>query len=240
MLCKIADLYVEISEAGGLSSRLESYAVKEKPAVDFTPDITIREDIYKLERWSGLSYENSVYMESGELFYVKLIKRGGMMLHSSAVELDGRAYLFSGPSGMGKSTHARLWKSLFENAKVLNDDKPALREVDGVWYAYGTPWCGKDGININMKAEIAGICFLKRGDKNAIRRIPKIEAVSAILSQTIANFAISEPIHALMGVIERLVDKIPIYELICKAEPEAAELSYETMSKGAPNNENQG
>ena len=230
MLCKIADLYAEIPEAGGMSSRLGEYAVKELDSANIIPDITIREEKYVRERWPGIRDMDFAYMESGSLFYVRLVKLGGMMLHSSAVELDGKAYLFSGPSGMGKSTHSQLWKQCFPNAKIFNDDKPALREIDGVWYAYGTPWCGKDGININMKAPVQGICFLKRGSENQIRRLSKLEAASAILSQTIRNFAHPEQVEVLLKVIERLIDKAPVYELKCKPEPEAALLSYKTMS----------
>ena len=99
------------------------------------------------------------YVQSGSIFYSHLVKFGGMMLHASAVALDGEAYLFSGPSGMGKSTHTRLWKQCFPEAEIFNDDKPALRELGGIWYAYGTPWCGKDGINKNMKVPLKPSAF---------------------------------------------------------------------------------
>ena len=231
MLCKIADLLVEVPAAGNLNARCGEYAFKENNNV--SADIIICADEYKLSSWKDLSYEQAVYMASGTQFYVKLLKFNGLMLHASAVELDGKAYLFSGPSGMGKSTHTRLWQELFgEKARVFNDDKPALRYVDGIWYAYGTPWCGKDGINVNMKVPIAGICFLKRGEKNEIRRLSKIEAAAAIFTQTTSRFAKPESLDVLLGIMDRVIDSVPIYELKCTPEPEAARLSYEVMSKG--------
>ncbi|MBO5111539.1 MAG: hypothetical protein J6D21_12600 [Clostridia bacterium] len=173
-------------------------------------------------------------MESGSQFYFKLMDFNGMMLHASAVELDGRAYLFSGPSGMGKSTHTRLWQSTFgENAKVFNDDKPALRLLDGRWFAYGTPWCGKDGININMKVPLAGICFLRRGKTNEIRRLPPQEAAARILGQTPWRFKKVENLDKLLNLVNQLIRDIPVYELYNLPEPEAAQLSYETMRRGA-------
>ena len=159
------------------------------------------------------------------------------MLHSSAVELDGRAYLFSGPSGMGKSTHARLWAEILPNARIFNDDKPALRQKDGVWCTYGTPWSGKNGININICAPVAGICFLKRGENNEMRRLSKIEAASAIFSQTINAFPTPEILDRLLRIIDGLLECVPIYELKCKAEPEAALLSYKIMSAEHKHNE---
>ena len=186
MLCKIADLLVEIAEAGGLPPRLTEYLT----VSDSPPDITIGTDIYDFSSYPHLSENDVIYMESGLYFYCKLLSFNGLMLHSSAVEYEGKAYLFSGPSGMGKSTHTRLWQKTFgSSAKVFNDDKPALRRLDDGWFAYGTPWCGKDDININLKVPLAGICFLKRAETNSIRRLSDIEAVSAVISQTVRRFA---------------------------------------------------
>ena len=228
MLCKIADLYVEIPKAGGMASRLGNYLTED----NVSPDIVIREDQYDAKRWPHVAPEFIPYMDSGLAFYIRLYKFGGMMLHASAVELDGRAYLFSGPSGMGKSTHTRLWQQEFPSARVFNDDKPALRLLDGVWYAYGTPWCGKDGININMKVPLAGICFLRRGTQNSIRRLSLLEATVAVVSQSNRRFATAQGLGYLTDVVERLVQDVPIWELKCLPEPEAAHLSYETMRGG--------
>lgn len=228
MLCKIADLYVEIPEVGGMAPRLGAYATEKQ----VSPDIVIREEKYDANRWPKLAPQHVPYMDSGWLFYEKLYSYGGMMLHSSAVELDGRAYLFSGPSGMGKSTHTRLWQKEFPAARVFNDDKPVLRQLDGTWYAYGTPWCGKDGININMKVPLAGICFLRRGTENSIRRLSPLEATAAVISQSNRRFATAQGLAYLTDLVDRLVLDIPIYELKCLPEPEAAHLSYETMRGG--------
>jgi hypothetical protein len=107
------------------------------------------------------------------------------LMHSSVIEVDGYAYAFTAKSGVGKSTHTKLWQSTFgEKVKIFNDDKPALRRLEDGWFAYGTPWCGKDGININMKVPLGGICFLKQSTENSIRRLDKKEAIQKILSQT--------------------------------------------------------
>ena len=228
MLCKIADLYVEIPEAGGLAPLLGDYATRESTVAD----IVIKAEEYDASRWPDLAPELVPYMDSGLAFYIHLYKHDGMMLHSSAIELDNRAYLFSGPSGMGKSTHTRLWQQEFPAARIFNDDKPALRQLNGEWYAYGTPWCGKDGININMKVPLAGICFLRRGQENSIRRLPPVEATAAILSQTNSRLFTQHGIDNMMTVIERLVLDVPIYELKCLPERSAAHLSYEAMRGG--------
>ena len=231
MRCSIADLIVDVPDAGRMASRCEGYACSDAPCAD----IVVREDLYQLGRYSLNCPEHMIaYMESAAQFYGRLLDYNGFYLHSSAVVWEGKAYLFSGDSGMGKSTHTRLWQSVFgSGARVINDDKPALRLIDGVWYAYGTPWCGKDGININEKAPVAGVCFLKQAPHNAIRRLSSREALECILRQTLRKFDNPAPLYAVMGHLDQFLKRIPVYELENLPVPDAARLSYETMRRGA-------
>ena len=231
MLCKIAELIVDVPEAEGLALRCEHYACPDAPKAD----IVIHESAYRTGHYHpDCSSSMVAYMESAYQFYLKLVEYGGFYLHASAVVFDGKAYLFSGNPGMGKSTHTQLWQSTFgPGARVINDDKPALRMIDGVWYAYGTPWCGKDGININEKAPVAGVCFLKQAPHNAIRRLNSQEALENILKQTIRKFHDPMALSAVLGHLDQFLKMVPVYELENLPVPDAARLSYETMRRGA-------
>lgn len=231
MICKIADLIVEIPDAGGLPPRCGEYLTEETGRAD----IIIRTERYHWDKYApDVTEEAIAYMESGRQFASQLLHFDGFYLHASAVEVDGRAYLFSAPSGTGKSTHTRLWQQIFgDEACIFNDDKPALRYLDGKWYAYGTPWCGKDGINANRKVPLAGICFLKQAPHNQIRPVDATESVPRLLSQTIHGFRNKERLLLLLNHLEKLVESIPVFELENRPELEAAMLSYETMHKAA-------
>lgn len=154
-----------------------------------------------------------------------------MMLHSSAVVIDEKAYLFSAPCGTGKSTHVSIWRNVFgdNNVRVLNDDKPALRLQNGVWYAYGTPWSGKTGQNLNIKAKLAGIAVLERSENNEIERLSKVKAVPFLLSQT-ASMNDTTAYLKQLELLDKLIADIPIWKLRCNMEPEAAIVAYEAMS----------
>ena len=195
----------------------------------------IRTELYHGEIYdSSLNEEDVAYLESGWQFARELLRHGGFYLHSSAVVKDGKAYLFSGPCGTGKSTHTRLWQKVFgKDTRVINDDKPALRRIDGKWYAYGTPWCGKDGININEKVPLAGVCFLKQASENKIHRLDPFDAMRRILPQTMRKFGREENMDLLLKNLDLFLREIPIYELENIPEPSAAQMSFVTMDAGA-------
>lgn len=231
MRCKIADLITYVPETENLNFRCKDYRWDGNEKAD----IEICEESYRLDKYDlRLSKETVEYMESAYQFYMELVNFNGFYLHSSAVVKDGRAYLFSGPCRAGKSTHTKLWKETFgTEVHIINDDKPALRRVEGKWYAYGTPWCGKDGININEKAPLAGVCFLKKASENKIRTLDKFEAMKKILGQTIHKFDKKHKLDKLLDSIDVFLREIPVYELENIPESSAAKLSYETMYKGA-------
>ena len=91
-----------------------------------------------------------------------LLQKDVLLLHGSVMAFEGKAYLFTAPSGTGKSTHCRLWLSEIPGAYVLNGDKPLLRvEADQV-FACGTPWQGKENYGRNEILPLEAICILAR------------------------------------------------------------------------------
>lgn len=231
MLCKIADLITEVPEVGGLAPHLWEYRYEGNEEPDIVIDAEkFDPSIYNVE----LPYSGLAYLESGRQFFAKLMNFDGFYLHSSSVVYEGKGYLFSADSGTGKSTHTKIWHQVFgEDAKIFNDDKTPLRRLDGTWYAYGAPWCGKDNININMKVPVAGICFLKQASENRIRRLSQTEAVTKIIRQTIRRYRNVERLDLMLSHVEKIVQEIPVFELENRPEPAAAQLSYETMRKAA-------
>lgn len=178
-----------------------------------------------------LTTEERELMCTGRTFYTELLNFHGFMLHSSAVAVDGKAYLFSAPSGTGKSTHTEQWLKLFgERAQIINDDKPAIRiETDGI-FAYGTPWSGKSDLNINGRFDIAGICVLERAEKNYIVPLDEGTAVYSILNQTIRP---SDPLKmaTLLSHLDKVIKAVPVWKMGCNISTEAAEIAYKAMSK---------
>lgn len=223
---KIAGLIVQMDTFGRTLEQAQPYLCERAE-----PQIIIKSDWEGIQkRQPHLSKDDSEYISTGGYFYWKLLEHSGFLLHSSAVVVDGKAYLFSAASGTGKSTHTKLWLDHFgDRAFMLNDDKPALRLEDGKWYAYGTPWSGKYDISANARVPLAGICFLKRGKNNVIHPMKGSCAVFAFLEQTLRP-AGTQARMDIMNLLEKLMDSVPIWQLECNMEPEAALISYRAMS----------
>ena len=149
----------------------------------------------------------------------------------SAVVMDGRAYLFSADSGTGKSTHTALYRRYFgdDRVRILNDDKPAIRLEDGVFYAYGTPWSGKTDLNLNLRVPLGGICLLERGQNNEIAPMPARKALFRLLQQT-RRFEDKTKMDKVLYLLDRLLQTTPIWVMKCNMDPDAARVSYEAMS----------
>lgn len=205
----------------------------EKYRGEFTgaPDITVPycPNIAPLQANNpALTDDDCEIITTAESFYNQLITRGGFMLHASAVVLDNSAYLFSAPSGTGKSTHTAQWLKLFPEAKILNDDKPAI--MPGSLTACGTPWSGKSDLNLDLNVPLQGICVLERSERNFIQPLPTDEAIFALLNQTIRP-ADENRMDALLSHIDRVVGCVKIWRMGCNISLEAAQIAFDAMSR---------
>lgn len=224
---KIAGLTVAMDSFGRTAAQSEAYRIEDASHIDITIDPCTQE---VLQRFPHLSEDSREYLATGVSFYRQLLRYDGMVIHSSAVVVNGRAYLFTASSGTGKSTHTALWVRMFgDNAFILNDDKPALRLEDGVWYAYGTPWSGKHDKSTNARVPVGGIACVERGIHNEIEPLSEKDALLAILRQT-GRPKDAESRIQLLGLLDKLITMVPIWKLRCNMEPEAAIVSYEAMS----------
>lgn len=227
---RIADLTVAMDSFGRTVEQAKPYLIEADE--NTVPDIELKSGYEELKKAAPhLSDEDCEYLTTGGSFYRKLVKHNGMLIHSSAVLMDGRVYIFTAPCGTGKSTHTRLWLKVFgDRAQILNDDKPAIRLVDGVWYAYGTPWSGKYDININTRAPLAGVCVLGRGKVNKIERFTGPMAVHALLEQT-ARVKNPEFMGNMLTLFDKLLTSVPVWRMECNMEDEAAIMSHKAMSE---------
>lgn len=154
-----------------------------------------------------------------------------LLFHGSAICVDGRTYIFTAPSGTGKSTHARLWRELLKDHDVVmvNDDKPFLKVEKGGVTAYGSPWMGKERIGCNMSAPVEAICSISQGTKNVIREATPYEMYPIFYEQSLRPLD-KAGTENYLHTLDVLTRSVRLYKLECDISVEAARLSYETMA----------
>ena len=159
-----------------------------------------------------------------------LFDRQVLLIHGSAVAVDGAGYLFTAACGTGKSTHTRFWRESFgSRAVMVNDDKPFLRITESGVTMYGAPWSGKHGLHTNVAVPLQGICILERGAENRIKRILPEEALAMLLHQSHMPLA-EEKAEAFRQLVSSLAETVPLWRMECTKDPSAASVAWQAMS----------
>ena len=159
-------------------------------------------------------------------------QKNTLLMHSSVTVKDGKAYLFLGKSGTGKSTHSQLWINNIEGCELLNDDNPVLRvEDNGEVRVYGSPWSGKTPCYRNLDYPVGAIVDLHQAKKNAIKRMSTLEAYVAMCVSFSGYRFIKEMADGLHATNEKIIGTVPCYSLDCLPTAEAAWLCYKTVSQ---------
>ena len=211
-----------------------SYLCKDYISQSDTPDIIAKADNAAILKEKELvpsapieSCESlCIYRAIGE----RLPHFDRFVFHGAAIEYGGNAYLFTAPSGTGKTTHINLWKQyLGDKVDIINGDKPIIK-AGNVSTVYGTPWAGKEGYQRNASAPLKAICILKQGKENKITKLELAEAVNHLMRQV---YLPSDP-SALSKTLELLgtvIENTPVYILECDISKEAFETSFNQMAK---------
>ena len=160
----------------------------------------------------------------------KLVEHNVLLLHGSALCMDGEAIIFSAKSGTGKSTHARLWREMFgDRVWMINDDKPFLKIGKESVMVFGTPWDGKHHLSRNASAPLKAIVKLERAEENHVTTLEKDDAFQMLMDQC---FVPRNPAVMLrtIDLLKQLLNRADFYKLCCNKESEAAKAAWEGLN----------
>ncbi len=190
--------------------------------------VNIRET--QIEGISAVDYPDS-YLENLALYrkiVTKMLDFNTFLMHGAVVAVGDKAWLFTAPSGTGKTTHINLWLNNIPGSYVVNGDKPLIH-VGEECTVYGTPWAGKEGMNRNVGVKLCGIVILNRGIENKIEKVPMTQILPVLIQQTYRPKDRVE-LEKTLSLLSRLGKKIPMYQLYCNMNPDAAFTSYNVLS----------
>ncbi len=180
---------------------------------------------------NGASFDKG-YLESLAIYRKiseKIIQYSGFLLHGVAFEVNKCGVAFLARSGVGKSTHARLWQDLLKDEMtIINGDKPLVRIIDGKIFAYGTAWAGKEELHTNTKTELRKICFIERSEENECLPMEK----DGVFERLIKQIYIPEDKSLLFLTLEHiscLIEKCDFYLIKCNTDISSAKTAYKEM-----------
>ena len=228
---KIANTVIEINAFNETTKKYcLSFLSEEEPNYVIT---MTRED---LENEASNSADGKVYVnEEISALYRKiadlLVEDNIIVFHSSAISVDGSAFLITARSGVGKSTHARNLKEFIgEEFKYINDDKPLIKVGDDIT-VFSTPWNGKERRGSDISAPLKAILFLNRGETNTYRKIDnKQEIYIKMISQIYLPKEKAKREKALK-IADRLLKNVNFYEINVTKDIESAKMTYEEIIK---------
>ena len=194
-------------------------------------DVRMEEDVLSIKYGWKLTPDQLEFCAIQRQIVSCLSSHSFLLFHGSAICVDGRTYIFTAPSGTGKSTHSRLWRKMLKehNVVMINDDKPFLKVEEGRVTAYGSPWRGKERLGCNMSAPVEAICSISQGTENVIREATQEEMYPIFYEQSLRPFD-KEGTENYLHTLDVLTRSVRLYKLECDISLEAARLSYETMA----------
>ena len=179
--------------------------------------------------WKRLHREDA-FLENNAIHALlaeALLEHGVLLLHGSALCMDGQGIVFVAKSGTGKSTHTRLWREVYgDRVLMINDDKPMVRIVDGKAYVYGTPWNGKHHLSTNAGAPLAAVVRLERDETNRVEPLSPTDSYSLLIRH---SYRSEDPLimARIMELEKQLLSATSFWHLGCNMDPESARVACE-------------
>lgn len=230
MILRLSDFEFEIDNIYPHSEIKTRLYATEPTKIDYSFKITKEHIEYERliaeEEFSPAFLElSAIYREISEWLPLK----DAFVLHSACFDVDGDGVAFAAHSGTGKTTHMMRWLGyLGDKATVVNGDKPIVRFIDGIFYAYGTPWMGKEKLGCNMRTPLKHICFIERSETNYVEQLDKSNAVQRIFNQV---YMPKDPMAAVktMQLIDRLLSYCNLWIIHCNMDEDAGKIAYKAI-----------
>ena len=158
---------------------------------------------------------------------LEMLQHDVFLMHASVIEVDGEGYAFLAHSGTGKTTQTRLWLEYFgSSARVINGDKPLIRVMpDGTFVAYGTPWCGKEGMGCNALVPLKALFLLERSTVPTCEPADQEFSIDRLFHQLLMPEK-PEQVMRLLDMVDKLVETVPCYRLRCDMTDDSVTVAY--------------
>lgn len=227
----IADLVIEIdNKYDYIVKYCNNYLYDGDRKTDIFIKIT-EEDIIAQRNASEEDFEND-YLEYVAVYRKiadEILSFDAFVMHGTVIKVNNTGIMFTAISGTGKTTHMLYWMRLLgDRLTVINGDKPIIRFLDGVPYAYGTPWCGKEKLNTNDRVILSDICLIERGEVDQSMLATQLDVFSHFIKQ-IYRPSKTELINKTFDLAGKLFKFSNLRKFKCRKNISAAKTAYKAI-----------
>lgn len=152
-----------------------------------------------------------------------MLFKHALFIHGALVNLAGCAVLFSGPSGIGKSTQADLWAKV-KGANIINGDVSLVQKTGDRFFGYGSPWHGNSPHCESGGVPLRAIVVLEQSMENRITRLNGIRMINQVLNNVFVPQWVPECNMLLLDILNELLKQVPVYLLSNKADDESVHI----------------
>ncbi len=159
-----------------------------------------------------------------------LIRKRRLCIHAACVATKLGGILFSGPSGIGKSTQAELWCN-YRDAALINGDRPILSKEESGWLAWGSPYAGSSKCHVNEKCSVTAIVILQQAKDCSLQRLHQAEAFRAIWSGLTVYKWDKWFVEEAADLTLELIETVPVFRFYCTPDERAVEYLEQELRK---------
>ena len=163
-------------------------------------------------------------------FEAMLIHKERLCLHAACVDTPLGGILFSGPSGIGKSTQAGLWQT-YRGAKQINGDRPILSKGQEQWIAWGSPYAGSSKCHVNESCPVTAIVMLQQAKTCSLQRLSQSEAFRAVWSGLTIHSWDQWFVEEAFRLTSELISTVPVFRFCCTPDEYAVEYLEQELRK---------
>lgn len=166
-----------------------------------------------------------------QAFYTHAVQRQIVEFHSSLIDYRGSGLMFLGPSGIGKTTQAELWNK-YRDALIINGDIVFVQETEQAFLGWGTPWHVSSPYCENASVPLRAMIVLKQAKENTIRELTGFEKVSEVSKHVFYPQWLENGMELCLETLDHLLTSVPVYELSCRPDEDAVQLTWKTIFGG--------
>lgn len=183
--------------------------------------------------WENIDFYNSAISNPQKAvllsaIYSRLCFENVLLCHASLVDYNGYGILFVGPSGIGKTTQAELWRK-YKGAEIINGDKAFLKMEDKVLRGYGLPWKGSSEYCLNCDVKIDAVVALSQDKANSINKVTEEEKNSLFTPHVFLPHWDEKCMKSALETLNKVLNTVPVYLLKCRPDEEAVRLTETTV-----------